>query len=88
MAKNLQSKLKSSDKISIFDINTEAVQALETDMKTASSGAAVEIAASAFDASKDAVSPPYFPPFTSLTLGCVEVLCACPQMMSKQLFYL
>jgi 3-hydroxyisobutyrate/3-hydroxypropionate dehydrogenase len=56
MAKNLQSKLTPSDKISIFDINTSAVQGLETEMKAASGGAAVEIAASAFDASKDAVS--------------------------------
>lgn len=63
MAKNLQSKLKPSDKISIFDINTDAVQGLETEMKAASGGAAVEIAASAFDASKHAVSSPASPPF-------------------------
>ncbi len=55
MAKNLQSKLKPSDTISIFDINTDAVQGLETEMKAASRGATVEIAASVFDASKDAV---------------------------------
>ncbi|KAJ3518737.1 hypothetical protein NM208_g14404 [Fusarium decemcellulare] len=54
MAKNLQSKLKPSDKVSIFDINPEAMKGLETEMKTASNGAAVELAASAFDASKDA----------------------------------
>ena len=56
MAKNLQSKLKPSDKVSIFDINAEAVKSLQQEMKAASNGAAVEIAATAFDASKDAVS--------------------------------
>jgi hypothetical protein len=56
MAKNLQSKLKPSDKVSIFDINPESMKGLETEMKAASTGAAVELAASAFDASKDAVS--------------------------------
>lgn len=55
MAKNLQSKLKPSDKVSIFDINSESMQALETEMKLASTGAAVELATSAHDASKDAV---------------------------------
>lgn len=54
MAKNLQSKLSSSDKVSIFDLNPEAMAGLETEMKAASTGAAVELAASAFDASKDA----------------------------------
>ncbi|KPM45373.1 hypothetical protein AK830_g1151 [Neonectria ditissima] len=54
MAKNLQSKLSSSDKVAIFDINAEAVKGLETEMKAATGGAAVEVAASAFDASKDA----------------------------------
>lgn len=56
MAKNLQSKLKPSDKVSIFDINIESMKGLETEMKAVSSGAQVELAASAFDASKDAVS--------------------------------
>lgn len=55
MAKNLQSKLKPGDKVTIFDINREAMEALGTEMKAASNGAAVELAASAFDASKDAV---------------------------------
>ncbi|KAK2675712.1 hypothetical protein RAB80_007897 [Fusarium oxysporum f. sp. vasinfectum] len=54
MAKNLQSKLKPSDKVSIFDINPESMKGLETEMKAASTGAQVELAASAFDASKDA----------------------------------
>lgn len=55
MAKNLQSKLKPSDKVSIFDINPESMKGLETEMKAASTGAQVELAASAFNASKDAV---------------------------------
>jgi len=54
MAKNLQSKLKPTDKVSIFDVNPEAMKGLETEMKAASNGATVELAASAFDASKDA----------------------------------
>ncbi|CAG9980498.1 unnamed protein product [Clonostachys byssicola] len=54
MAKNLQSKLKPSDKVAIYDINADAVKALELEMKAASGGAAVEVASSAFDASKDA----------------------------------
>ncbi len=56
MAKNLQSKLKPTDKVSIFDVNPTAVEGLSAEMKAASSGAAVEIAASAHDASKTAVS--------------------------------
>ncbi|KAH7134330.1 NAD binding domain of 6-phosphogluconate dehydrogenase-domain-containing protein [Dactylonectria macrodidyma] len=54
MAKNLQSKLSPSDKVSIYDINGQAVMALQTEMKAAKGGAVVELAASAFDASKDA----------------------------------
>ncbi|KAL6799850.1 NAD binding domain of 6-phosphogluconate dehydrogenase domain-containing protein [Trichoderma sp. SZMC 28012] len=54
MAKNLQSKLKPTDKVSIFDVNPTAVEGLSAEMKAASSGAAVEIAASAHDASKTA----------------------------------
>lgn len=56
MAKNLQSKLKPSDKVAIFDVNTTALEGLSAEMKAASSGAAVEVAASAHDASKEAVS--------------------------------
>lgn len=55
MAKNLQSKLKPSDKVAIFDVNPSALESLSAEMK-ASSGAAVEVAASAYDASKEAVS--------------------------------
>ncbi|GAB0132436.1 hypothetical protein EsDP_00000873 [Epichloe bromicola] len=54
MARNLQSKLKSTDRISIFDINPEAMKSLESDMRAASEGAEVELAPSAWAASKDA----------------------------------
>ncbi|TQW00492.1 hypothetical protein V2A60_001571 [Cordyceps javanica] len=54
MAKNLQSKLKPSDKISLYDINGDAMKSLQAEMKAASDGAAVELAASAHDASKEA----------------------------------
>jgi 3-hydroxyisobutyrate dehydrogenase len=56
MAKNLQSKLTASDKVSIFDINPEAMKGLEKEMKATGTGAAIELATSAHDASKDAVS--------------------------------
>lgn len=56
MAKNLQSKLKPTDQVSIFDINTKAMQGLEAEMRAASTGASVALAPTAFDASKDAVS--------------------------------
>lgn len=58
MAKNLQSKLGPGDKVSIFDINPEAMKTLEAETKAAPGGAAVELAASAFDAAKEAVSSP------------------------------
>lgn len=54
MAKNLQSKLKPTDRISIFDINTEAMKSLESDMRAGGEGAEVELAPSAWAASKDA----------------------------------
>lgn len=84
MARNLQSKLKSSDKISIFDINPSALQGLEAEMKASPGGAAVELAASAFDASKDAVSS-----LPVLLATRFWMQCSVPfQMMSKHLFYL
>ncbi|KAK5988077.1 putative 3-hydroxyisobutyrate dehydrogenase [Cladobotryum mycophilum] len=55
MAKNLQSKLTPSDKVSIFDINPESMKGLQAEMKgNGANGAEVELAASALDASKDA----------------------------------
>lgn len=56
MARNLQSKLKPTDKVSIFDVNASAMEGLSAEMKAAASGATVELAASAHDASKGAVS--------------------------------
>ncbi|KAJ4151601.1 hypothetical protein LMH87_012291 [Akanthomyces muscarius] len=54
MAKNLQSKLQPTDRISLYDINGGAMESLQTEMKSASGGAAVELAASAHDAAKEA----------------------------------
>ncbi|PQK08328.1 hypothetical protein BB8028_0001g04050 [Beauveria bassiana] len=54
MAKNLQSKLQPSDKVSLYDINSDAMKRLQAELKAASTGAAVELAASALDASKEA----------------------------------
>lgn len=69
MAKNLQSKLPSSDTVAIFDINSEAMKSLEADTKNAATGGAVvELAASAFEAAKDAVSLPSFPSFLCVLL--------------------
>ncbi|KOS22810.1 putative 3-hydroxyisobutyrate dehydrogenase [Escovopsis weberi] len=52
MAKNLQAKLAPSDRISLFDINAAAASSLEKEM--AAGAAAVDIARSAQDASRDA----------------------------------
>ncbi|CAN8102510.1 unnamed protein product [Discula destructiva] len=55
MAKNLQAKLLSTDSLSLFDINREAVQRLVGEMESASTeGASVTMAASVADASRDA----------------------------------
>ncbi|KHN93765.1 3-hydroxyacid dehydrogenase/reductase [Metarhizium album ARSEF 1941] len=54
MAKNLQSRLRPTDKLSVFDINPEAMKSLESDVKSASGGAKVELAPSAWAASKEA----------------------------------
>lgn len=67
MARNLQSKLQPGDKVSIFDVNPQAMKNLETEMKAASQGAKVELAASAFEASKDAVSQAPVSFFSSLS---------------------
>lgn len=56
MAKNLQAKLSAKDSVSLFDINSEAVQKLAAEMAAAdTAGASVGLASSAADASKDAV---------------------------------
>lgn len=57
MARNLQAKLPPSDSLRIFDINREAVQRLAGEMAASQAGgASVELADSAADASKEAVS--------------------------------
>lgn len=55
MAINLQSKLPSSDTIRIYDINTDSVTRFAAEVKS-SSGANVEIAATAAEAAENAVS--------------------------------
>ncbi|KAG5981051.1 hypothetical protein E4U55_003348 [Claviceps digitariae] len=54
MARNLQSKLQPTDSISLFDINTQAMKTLQSDMQSTEGGAKVELAASASAASTDA----------------------------------
>lgn len=56
MAKNLQSKLRTTDTVSVFDINTDIVKKFETELKAGASGASVLAVPSAFDAAKHAVS--------------------------------
>ncbi len=56
MAKNLQAKLPAGDTISVFDINKDAAAGLKAEADKAGSGAGVEVAESAADASRDAVS--------------------------------
>lgn len=57
MAKNLQSKLPPGDSVRLFDINNDAVKRLAEEMRAAQAGGAtVEVARSANDAAKDAVS--------------------------------
>ncbi|KAG6004066.1 hypothetical protein E4U21_001411 [Claviceps maximensis] len=54
MARNLQSKLQSTDSVSLFDIDAQAMKRLESDLGATTGGAKVELAASAWAASKDA----------------------------------
>lgn len=61
MAKNLQSKLSTSDTVRLYDINRDVMQRLAGEMKTSSKadttgGAAVELAESGEAASAGAVS--------------------------------
>lgn len=57
MAKNLQAKLPPGDSLRIFDINRDAAQRLAGEMAASQAGgASVELADSAADASKEAVS--------------------------------
>jgi 3-hydroxyisobutyrate dehydrogenase len=54
MAKNLQAKLSPTDRISVYDINSQAMSSFEADVKSQSSGAAVELASSMANAVNDA----------------------------------
>lgn len=56
MAKNLQSKLPPSDSITLFDINSDAINRLAGEMRSSQSGgAAVEVSRNVYDAAKEAV---------------------------------
>lgn len=56
MARNLQSKLSPSDTVRLYDINREAVERLAQEMRAQKAGgAAVRLAESAADATKEAV---------------------------------
>ena len=56
MAKNLQAKLSAKDKITVFDINKDAMECFASDMKDGKpGGAAVSIASSSSEAAKTAV---------------------------------
>jgi hypothetical protein len=58
MARNLQSKLPSSDTLRVFDINAESTQKFAEETKALGSGAAVTIADSVREAAEDSVSFP------------------------------
>ena len=56
MAKNLQAKLSSSDTLRVYDINPESTERFVQEVKSSSSGAAVEGAATVREAAEDSVS--------------------------------
>lgn len=56
MARNLQAKLPSSDKMKVYDINPEMVERFANDTKALTSGAAVEAVGSVREAAEDSVS--------------------------------
>ena len=56
MAKNLQSKLSPNDSIRVFDLNKDSVSRLGDEAKAAAGGAVFEVARTAGEAAKDAVS--------------------------------
>jgi hypothetical protein len=56
MARNLQSKLPSSDTLLVQDINVDATKRFAEEAKTISSGAAVLIASDVREASENSVS--------------------------------
>ncbi|KAG5914632.1 hypothetical protein E4U53_004617, partial [Claviceps sorghi] len=54
MARNLQSKLRPTDAVSLFDINAQAMERLEAETRAAGGGAKVELAGSARAAAREA----------------------------------
>ncbi len=57
MAKNLQKKLPTTDKIRVFDVNEGSMGKLVAEVQSSGpGGATVEVSASALDAAKDSVS--------------------------------
>jgi 3-hydroxyisobutyrate dehydrogenase len=64
MAKNLQSKLSSSDTLRVFDINSDSVKRFTDETSSLGTGASVKAASSARDAAEDSVRgtiPQLFP---------------------------
>merc|ERR1711964_283254 len=53
MARNLQAKLPSTDTIRVYDINAESVDRFANDTKALSTGASVQVAATAREAAED-----------------------------------
>ncbi len=78
MARNLQSKLPSSDTLRVFDINAQSTQKFAEETKALGTGAAVTIATSVREAAEDSVSFPE-------SILVYEFLPRIPYMMS--LFY-
>jgi hypothetical protein len=62
MAKNLQSKLPSSDTLVVQDINKDATAAFLKETQSASGGATVKVADSAHEACEQSVSTMAFSP--------------------------
>ncbi|KAJ2907320.1 putative 3-hydroxyisobutyrate dehydrogenase protein [Zalerion maritima] len=75
MAKNLQLKLSPSDTVCLFDLNKEAMSSLAGEMKQSQAGgAAVQLADSALNASKDADTVITVLPEPSHVKGVLELI--------------
>jgi len=55
MAKNLQSKLSSSDTLCVYDINTASAERFVTEAKALSGGASVKVATNVREAAENSV---------------------------------
>ena len=72
MARNLQAKLPSTDTIRVYDINAESVDRFANDTKALSTGASVQVAATAREAAEDSVCHAtftYLPGFPVFGIG-------------------